>query len=664
MSYSVREAQLPRNKHFFTLALVLLSCSTPASAGTAPPWMQEAARITLPGYPPETPGVALLDEEITTINEKGEVRTLYRKAYRILRTSGRYLGTVKIYFTDETKISNFRAWSIPAKGEPYEIKDKDAIEAKPYSGGVLYDDQRVRIVEIPEAEPGSVVGFEYEQKQRPYVMQDIWTFQTSIPVKTSRYVLNLPPGWEVETTWRNHPAKEPIISGTQYRWELTDIPALRTEEQNVPDLRGFAGRMALNFYSTSNKTDKMHRSWNDIGVWYNNLVSGRRAPSPAMQQKVKELTAGKTALMDKIRALAAFAQRDVRYVAIEIGIGGFQPHFASDIFANRYGDCKDKATVLGAMLKEIGVDSYYVIVQTKRGVVAKDFPYYGSFNHAIIAIRLPESEPIDALPAVYQHSSLGKLLLFDPTDSITPLGLIPDSEQANHALLVTDKGGELIELPLQPPQSNQLVRTAKLNLSEDGGLYGEVREVRTGSTAMQKRAELLAMQGPERAKAMENFLSGFLNRFTLSDYKVEGLEDYDRELVVTYSFQAPNYAKSMGNLLLVRPRVFGSKSGDNFDYKDRKFPVEIDAATLQTDEFHISVPAGFTVDELPPAVKVDSGHAAYASEAKFENNKLSYKREYKVQKVMIPLEELKQLKGVYTQIAADERNSAVLKRVQ
>jgi hypothetical protein len=645
------------------VVLVFAFLCLPAFAGNAPSWLREAAGATVGPYPDDTPGVTLLDEQITTIDDKGEVRTLYRKAYRILRTSGRYLGKAFVPFDDETKISNFKAWCIPAKGADYEVKDKDGIEVKPYSAGTLYDSNRVRIIEIPESEPGSVVGFEYEQKARPYVMQDIWGFQENIPVKVSRYILNLPAGWEVETTWRNHPVKEPVISGRQYRWELTDVPALKTEERNVPSLHGFRGRMALNFFSQTNRTDKMHRSWNDIGIWYNNLIVGRRESSAAMQGKVKELTAGKLTLMEKIRALAAFSQRDVRYVAIEIGIGGYQPHFANDIFNNRYGDCKDKVTVMGAMLKEIGVDSYYVIVQTRRGVVAKDFPYYGSFNHAIIAIRVPDSEKVDSMPAAYRHSKLGTLLFFDPTDPLTPLGFIPDSEQANHALLVTNDGGELIELPLQPPHANQLVRTAKLDLTEDGTLRGEVKEVRTGSSAVSKRGELLAMQGPERVKAMENFLSGFLNRFMLKDYKVEALEEFDKDLVVTYAFEAPGYAKPMGGLLLVRPRVFGSKSGDNFDYKDRKFPVEIDASTLQTDEFIITVPSGYTVDELPPAVNAVSTPASYVSQASFEGNQLRYKREYKVQQVMVPLEGLKELKSVYNQISADERNSAVLKRV-
>ena len=99
--------------------LVLLSsllCLPAYAGGTAPSWMHELASAPVGSYPDDTPGVKLLDEQITTIDEKGEVRTLYRQAYRILRTSGRYLGKAVVHFDDETKISNFRAWCIPEKG--------------------------------------------------------------------------------------------------------------------------------------------------------------------------------------------------------------------------------------------------------------------------------------------------------------------------------------------------------------------------------------------------------------------------------------------------------------------------------------------------------------------------------------------------------------------
>ena len=81
-------------------------------------------------------------------------------------------------------------------------------------------------------------------------------------------------------------------------------------------------------------------------------------------------------------------QRNIRYVGIEIGIGGLQPHTAEDVFRNRYGDCKDKATLLRAMLESVGIHSTWVLVDTRRGFVDPKIPSVDG-NHAIAAIEIP-----------------------------------------------------------------------------------------------------------------------------------------------------------------------------------------------------------------------------------------------------------------------------------
>ena len=105
-------------------------------------------------------------------------------------------------------------------------------------------------------------------------------------------------------------------------------------------------------------------------------------------------------------------QNDVRYVAIELGIGGYQPHPASEVFSHRYGDCKDKATLLSTMLKEIGIESYYVLINTERGsVTAATLPNL-EFNHAILAIALPPGIDDGAAAGAHRASKTGSNLVF------------------------------------------------------------------------------------------------------------------------------------------------------------------------------------------------------------------------------------------------------------
>jgi len=285
-----------------------------------------------------------------------------------------------------------------------------------------------------------------------------------------------------------------------------------------------------------------------------------------------------------------------------------------------------------------------------------------NFNHVILAIRVPDGVPTTNLYPVRDHAQLGKLLFFDPTDRITPLGNLPSNLQANYGLLVTGDGGELVELPLQAPATNRLLRTGKLHLAPNGTLSGEIYEVRWGSFATERRYSFLARSGTDRKKIVEDFLSGFLTGFTLTNAQLENLDDYDKNLVMRYSFVAERYAKTAGNMLLLRPRIVGQKSTTLLEGKERKYPVEFSEASVQTDQFEITLPTGFKLEEIPPPTEVDAGFAEYRSKIQVEGNVLKYTREYKVKEVLVGMARLEELKKFYRRVAADERFNAVLQR--
>ena len=404
-------------------------------------------------------------------------------------------------------------------------------------------------------------------------------------------------------------------------------------------------------------------SWQDVGKWYAALASDRRIASPEIKQRIADLTAGSTDTLAKLRALAAFVQKEIRYVAIEIGIGGYQPHAAASVFSNRYGDCKDKATLLAAMLHEIGIDSSYVLVNTRRGVIAPDYPPGLNFNHVILAITLPEGVQNADLLAIVIHPRYGRLLLFDPTSTLTPLGYLPFYEQSNYGMLAAADGGELIRTPLLPPSANRLGRAAHLTLSPDGSVSGSVEELRLGDFAATSRSQLLAAQGADRAKVIESFLGAFLPGFTLTSASVRNLDAYDKMFVLNYQFAVPHYAQSAGDLLLVRPRVLGAKVSTILEEKERKYGIEFETASQQTDLFELTVPAGYVPDELPPPLKIDYDFASYSSKVEMiSGNVLRYTRSYEVKDVVIPPARLGDLKKFFRQILTDETNTAVFKK--
>jgi hypothetical protein len=644
-------------------AACIFAVVTRASAGDAPPWMHALVNVQLPSYDEKSNAVLLYSERNVSIMSADKMHTRVREAYRILRPEGRDRGTVAVRFDSQTKVTDLHGWCIPAQGKDYEVSDKNAVDRAYKPGWEQATDAKVRILNIPAPDVGNIVGYEYDMEGSPVFLQDIWYFQGADPVREARYSLLLPTGWEYKASWLNHAEVQPAhLGGNSWQWVVGDLKGIR-EESHMPPFQGVAGQMFVSFFSSGGAELNSNVDWSMMGKWYSSLISERLEASPEIKQEVAALTAGKTSTLQKMQAFANFVQQDIRYVAIELGIGGYQPHAAAEVFSHRYGDCKDKATLMRSMLREIGIDSYHVVIYTERDAVRPQTPANHGFNHAILAIKLPEGVDDPSLVATVLHLQLGKLLIFDPTNEFIPFGQLPGYEQASYALLVTPDGGELIETPEEPPIMNSIRRSAKLMLDATGALKGEVEEIRLGMRAYSERRRLsLVAKDTDRIKPIEEILAGSLTTFHITKATLINFQQTDKPFGFRYSFVSDNYAKTAGGLLLLRPRVIGVKGEGFLETKEpRRFPIELEEPTRDTDSFEITIPSGYVVDDLPPSVDADVGFASYHSKTVVNGNVVGYTRTFEIKELTVPVDKAEELRKLYRLIATDERNTVVLK---
>lgn len=658
--------RLPRLWAVLCVGACILGNAPQAAAGSdAPQWMHALVNSPVPTHDEKTDAVVLYSETNVRVIAADKVRTTVREAYKILRPEGRDRGTVFVYLNSNRKVTSLHGWCIPAQGKDYEVKDKEAMEVSPpkVDGGELIDDVKYKLLRIPAPDPGNIIGYEYEVEENPLLLQRVWHFQQDIPVREAHYSLQVPDGWEYKASWLNYPAAQPVQGGNnQWQWVVSDLKAVR-EEIDMPPIAGLEGQMIVAYFPHGSPALNGFASWQQMGNWYLNLTQGRVDASTEIKQKAAALTVSAPAQLDKMKAVAQFVQHDIRYVAIELGIGGLQPHPAADVFTHRYGDCKDKATLMRSMLREIGVDSYYVIINTERGSVTPETPAHNGFNHAIVAIKVPDAIKDGSLVATIQHPKLGRLLFFDPTNDLTPFGQIGGHLQANYGLLVTPDGGELVALPQQPAALNSIQRMAKFTLDTTGKLQGEVEETRVGDRAASQRWALRSVtREADRIKPIESLLAGSLANFRIIKASLQNLQQTDQPFFFNFSFVAENYAQNAGNLLLVRPRVLGSKTRGLLEKKEpRQFPIEFEGPVRDTDKFEITLPPGYEVDELPPPVDVDFSFASYHSKTEVRGSVIGYTRTFEVKELSVPVSKADELKKFYRIIAGDERSTAVLK---
>jgi hypothetical protein len=210
---------------------------------------------------------------------------------------------------------------------------------------------------------------------------------------------------------------------------------------------------------------------------------------------------------------------------------------------------------------------------------------------------------------------------------------------------------------------NSIQRTGKLTLDPMGTLKGEVSETRVGDRASSERWRLRSVtKSSDQIKPIEDLLAGSLSLFNITQASVENLNHTDQPFGFHYAFEARNYARNAGGLLLVRPRVLGVKTSGLLETKEpRQFPIEFEGPSRDTDSFEIAIPAGYVVDDVPPAVDADYPFASYHSKTEIKGNLIHYSRTFEVKELSVAVSHADDLKRFYRIIAADERNTVVLK---
>jgi hypothetical protein len=429
----------------------------------------------------------------------------------------------------------------------------------------------------------------------------------------------------------------------------------------APGEGALAARMTVH-YTGPGLAEPQDGTWQGIGEWYEGLARDRLTSAPDITAKAQELTAGKTDFYDKAEAIGEFMQQKIRYFAIEMGVGGYQPNPAEAIFRGRYGDCKDKATLLSAMLSSVGIHGALVMVDTQRGVVDPDAPSIWG-NHMIAAIEIPKGYESPKLHSVVTAKTGKRYLIFDPTWDLTPFGQLEDNLQGSYGVLLEGKDSQVIELPVMDPTLNTIRRSGKFELSADGTLKGSITDLRFGDQAETRRNVFSSEDEKKQAEYMNKVIAQDFSGASITGLKVQNVGALNKDLTTTFDLQASHFASFAGPLLMVRPRVLGSYELD-VDRKPRHVAIDLEQTMQGNDEYDIELPQGYVVDELPDAVKMDVGFASYVSTTEVHGRVLHYSRTYTVRQVTVPASKYAQVQQLAAAIAADEDSQAILKRAK
>jgi len=627
-----------------------------------PAWMTQAARGVVPSYDKDVPAVVLHDEQQITYSD-GRLLSVENYAVKLLSKEGRRFAVARAYYlVSSGKVKDIVAWLIRPDGTTKAYDKKSVLDIIADKDDV-YNEGRIKLIDASgDVETGYVFGYTIISEDTPLFYQDTWRFQGRLPTLLSRYSISLPAGWSASSITFNSPEIKPTVNGTTYSWEMRGLKSVLPEPMS-PAIVNLVPRIAVN-YGPDNKTqtrDRVFEDWTEVSRWATAMYDPQVVMDDNIAGKARDLTEGSQTELDRIRAIGNYVQ-NLQYISIDIGVGygnGYRPRSSALVMSRGYGDCKDKANLMRAMLRALKIEAYPIAIYSGDPTyVRSQWASPRQFNHCIIAVKVSDST---VGPTVISHPTLGRLLIFDATDPYTPVGDLPDYLQGSMALLIAGEKGGLVQMPISPPDTDVLDRRIDAEISVTGEVAGKILERASGQISTTFRRELREYSSADYRKAVESWLTRGSSGATLIDVRSKDrASEAGFDLDVT--FAAPRYGQLMQDRLLVfKTVVVGRRNDISLTKSRRTNPIEIDSFSMRETAV-FGLPPGFVVDETPDPVKLETTFGSYSTSYEVKGDKLYFTRDLITRRKLLPADQYGMVKEFYTKIRDAEQSPVVLIR--
>jgi len=453
----------------------------------------------------------------------------------------------------------------------------------------MYSDYRQRHISVASLQPGDTI--EYRTVTRivtPLAAGNFWyehTFPKSVVLNEDRLEIDIPKTREVEFKAPNRkPETKESGDRRTYTWVVKDIRPGRDKDQDRDEDDDPGPDVQLSTFT----------DWKQVAHWYALLQSERVVVDENMRKKAAEITKGATTPEEKARRLYDYVARNIRYVSLSFGIGRYQPHAASDVFQNGYGDCKDKHTLLASLLKAEGIQSSPVLIHHDRKLDA-DVPSPAQFDHVITAARIGAG-----------------ITWLDTTTEIAPYGMLLYPLRNKQAVLASEgPDGGLVRTPADSPVKDFARFLVEGKFSEFGAFDATVEFTAQGDRDYPMRAGF--RQVPEaRWKDFVGVVSASWGLpGDVDDVHLDPIEDTSKPFHLKYHLRQDNYFQVPSANTNFRPIPPLGVPAVTTSTKSKE-PFQIGPTGEVDYRIRLQFPANFAV-RAPSAVKMARDYGEYSS---------------------------------------------------
>ncbi|HZQ67863.1 MAG TPA: DUF3857 domain-containing protein [Terriglobales bacterium] len=463
----------------------------------------------------------------------------------------------------------------------------------------VYTDYRQKHITVPGLRPGEELEYDIVSTiHTPLGPGQFWmehTFLKNEIVLDEQLELNVPRDRRLEV--KNQPGFEPKITEVSGRKIYLWNSSHRVREDEAGEKK--KARKEPEPPSVQMTT---FANWEDLGRWYAGLEKDRRQPTDEIRKKAAELTAGKTTDLDKISALYDFVATNFRYISLSFGVGRYQPHSASDVLHNQYGDCKDKHTLLAALLEASGYHASSVLINSNRKLDVF-VPSPSQFDHVISLVPLAKEE-----------------VWMDTTTEVAPFRLLSPSLRKKEALVVPANGTpHLEETPADPPMHNIQIQDLDGKVNELGKLDLHVKVTVRGDMELFMRLLFRRIPNAQWQQLLKRSSSlGGLDG-EVSNLKVGDPAATKNPFVIEYDISAPNFldwAKKKSDVALPLSTITLTEVNESELVSD---PIQLGSPAEYSYHLRLQFPAKYS-ERVPLPFSMKRDYAEYEASYKAEGN--------------------------------------------
>lgn len=560
--------------------------------------------------------------------------------YTVLNSVGKNVEYV--HYDGSSKVTDFRGTLYNAEGK--KVRSLDKRDARDYSGtdgANLFTDNRVRVMGIDGGKPPYTVAFEYTVKSTDHRFYPGWHILPGYGFSLMGGSHTIVASDGLDFSYRAYNADiEPTIEekgrAVIYRWAAEAVPALEREPYADRKSRFPVVNVSPHHFVVEEKVGSF-RDWKSFGQFIHQLNEGRNNLPETTRESVRKLIAGASDDEEKVRLLYRYLQDNMRYVSVQIGIGGWKSFDAQYVDQNKFGDCKALSFYMHSMLDVVGIESYPVLVYAgeEPPAMEEDFAH-GGFNHMILYV--PETDT-----------------WLECTSNKNPAGYLGSNTEDRNVLLVTPEGGQVARTPLLELDREHL--TGTIALAEDGAATLDMTLETTG--------EAHEMYRHYADNVDRDFREYFQSELSLpSSAKLTDLEiaadETGPNASVAYSFEVMKYGSRAGTRMFVPVNTLSRMDFVPPKNEGRLSTVVRRHNYEKTDEVTLQLPEGYRVENLPEPVALESVFGTYSAELEERDGEIVYRRALRMVPTERPAAEYEDLRDFFRAITKADKRKLVL----